>query len=133
MAELDQFMLQNAATEGAMRGAEHGFRLNSAASLSSTVLERIFSSLSSNKPQKRQELLMQLEILQRKRALGLPTTSEDLENLVNKDDSVPSPGRAIAFGAVAAGMKKPLFSLGGKSSFGGFEHGSLGAIARIFK
>lgn len=130
MNDMSQFAFENALTTAAMRGAEHSFKLRKGEEIADSVLGKIFGD---DKPKKRADLLMQLEILKRKRELGLPTDSEDLENLLNEPVTLMDPGRAVALGAVALGSKKPLLKLGASPWFGGFEHGKLGAIARFFR
>lgn len=128
--QMSQFAFENSLTTALNRGAEHQYKLRAMEGVSGALLERLFGD---DKPKRRGDLLMQLEILKRKRELGLPTDSEDLENLLNEPVTLMDPGRAVAFGAAAAGSKAPLLKLGASPWFGGFEHGKLGAIARIFR
>lgn len=130
LADMSQFSLENTLTTAMNRGAEHQFKLRAMERGGDSLMQYLFGD---DKPQKRADLLMQLEILKRKRELGLPTDSEDLENLLNEPVTLMDPGRAVAFGSAALGSKKPLLQLGASPSFGGFAHGKLGAIARIFR
>ena len=133
MSEMSSFGFENSLTTAMNRGAEHQFKLQRTGqmvdSVGNSLIERLFGD---KKPRQRADLLMQLEIVAKKRQLGLPTTSEDLENLLNENQTLMDPGRAVTLGA-AAYKSTPIFKFGASPFFGGFEHGKLGAIARIFK
>lgn len=130
LADMSQFTLENTLTTAINRGAEHQFKLRAMERAGDYLIGRMFGD---ETPKNRAALLMQLEILKKKRELGLPTNSEDLENLLNEPVTLMDPGRAITLGAAAIGSKKPLLKLGASPWFGGFEHGKLGAIARFFR
>lgn len=88
-------------------------------------------------PDRRGQELMSLEIMQKRRALGLPIDTEEYETLLNQNQTMLDPGRAITLGSVATASRKPLLKLGASPFLKGFEHGAvgrgLGAIGRIFK
>ncbi len=87
-------------------------------------------------PDRKGQQLMALEIMLKRRQLGLPENTSEYEDLLNERQTVLDPGRMITLGSVATQSEKPLLKLGASPFLKGFQHGpagrAIGAIGRIF-
>lgn len=133
MSEMTAFEFENALNNAMLMH----LKMQSQKDIVEGIASPLLGALIPKKKDRNLELLTQLEIAKSKKALGLPTDSDDLEQLLNEDKTLLDPGRAIALGSVALGSKAPLFRSGANPFFSGAKNGSIsrsvGAIAKFFR
>ncbi len=113
--------------------SKYYFARQGAEFIGATLIPRLFPS----KKLKEDEMVGRLDIMERRRRLGLPDNSDDYEEMLNSDKPLINPGRALTLGIVAATNKAPILRFGASPILKGMQHGAigrgLGLVGKLFR
>jgi len=114
-----------ALTNAIRNGLMFHYQKQFASDVGGSLIDKIFS-----KGRDRGQELLKLEIIEKRRRLGLPENTEDYQELLNENKTLPDPGRALMWAGMAL-SRKPLLRFGASPVLKGEKHGST--ISKLFR